>query len=215
MEDEKVLKEQEVQEEINQEELVQTEEQQVEYEDPQKLAKEELDNEVGIEFSQSLERDDILEMNLFLIKHDSSSYVKRSFLLFVGALFIVLPIINKTRYYMIALGAILVIYAIFLYTLLRVVYLKSRISKTPPEPLDINVKIGSKHIRYQLAEETDSPIVSFDHIYKVVKNKEYLYLFINRYSIIVLKLDSISQKEEVINMLKERYLSRKAYFENK
>lgn len=215
MEDEKALKEQEVQEEINKEELVQTEEQQVEYEDPQKLAKEELDNEVGIEFSQSLERDDILEMNLFLIKHDSSSYVKRSFLLFVGALFIVLPIINKTRYYMIALGAILVIYAVFLYTLLRVVYLKSRISKTPPEPLDINVKIGSKHIRYQLAEETDSPIVSFDHIYKVVKNKEYLYLFINRYSIIVLKLDSISQKEEVINMLKERYLSRKAYFENK
>ena len=215
MEDEKALKEQEVQEEINKEELVQTEEQQAEYEDPQKLAKEELDNEVGIEFSQSLERDDILEMNLFLIKHDSSSYVKRTFLLFVGALFIVLPIINKTRYYMIALGAILVIYAIFLYTLLRVVYLKSRISKTPPEPLDINVKIGSKHIRYQLAEETDSPIVSFDHIYKVVKNKEYLYLFINRYSIIVLKLDSISQKEEVINMMKERYLSRKAYFENK
>lgn len=215
MEDEKVLKEQEVQEEINKEELVQTEEQQAEYEDPQKLAKEELDNEVGIEFSQSLERDDILEMNLFLIKHDSSSYVKRSFLVFVGALFIALPIINKTRYYMIALGAILVIYAVFLYTLLRVVYLKSRISKTPPEPLDINVKIGSKHIRYQLAEETDSPIVSFDHIYKVVKNKEYLYLFINRYSIIVLKLDSISQKEEVINMMKERYLSRKAYFENK
>lgn len=215
MENDKEIQEQTNQEQIKQEEVNQTEQETEVYEDPQKLAKEELNNEAGIEFYQSLEKEDILAMNLFLIKHDSSSYVKRAFLLFVGALFIVMPIINQARYYMIALGAILVIYSTVLYTLLRVAYLKSRISKNPPEPLEINVKIGSKHIRYQLVEETDSPIVSFEHIYKVVKNKEYLYLFINRYSIIVLKLDSIEEKDEVIKMMKERYLSRKAYFENK
>ena len=87
--------------------------------------------------------------------------------------------------------------------------------KNPPKTLDINVKIGSKYIRYQLKEETDSPLVSFEHIYKVVKRQDYLYLFINRYSIIVLKLESIEQKEQLLKMLKERYLSRKAYFENK
>lgn len=186
---------------------------QEEYVDPQKEAKEELEQEEGIEFTQTLEKDDIKEMNLFLIKHDSSALVKRVFLVFVGALFITLSIINKRNYYMIALGSIVIIYATILYTLLRVAYLKNRIDKNPPEPLDINVKIGSKYIRYQLAEEIDSPIVSFSHIYKAVKNKEYLYLFINRYSIIVLKLDSINQKDELLEMIKNRYLPRKAYFE--
>lgn len=206
-----------MQEEIKQEELEIQEEQvsQEEYIDPQQQAKEELAQEEGIEFNQTLNKKDIEEMNLFLIKHDPSSFVKRSFLVFVGALFIILSIVNKKNYYMIVLGSIVIIYATVLYTLLRVMYLKNRLDKNPPEPLDINVKIGSKYIRYQLKEETDSPLVSFEHIYKVVKRQEYLYLFINRYSIIVLKLESIEQKEQLLKMLKERYLSRKAYFENK
>ena len=206
-----------MQEEIKQEELEIQEEQvsQEEYVDPQQQAKEELAQEEGIEFDQTLNKKDIEEMNLFLIKHDPSSFVKRSFLVFVGALFIILSIVNKKNYYMIFLGSIVIIYATVLYTLLRVMYLKNRLDKNPPEPLDINVKIGSKYIRYQLKEETDSPLVSFEHIYKVVKRQDYLYLFINRYSIIVLKLESIEQKEQLLKMLKERYLSRKAYFENK
>ncbi len=207
-----------MQEELKQEEIEIKDEQmneQEEYIDPQQQAKEELAQEEGIEFDQTLNKKDIEEMNLFLIKHDPSSFVKRSFLVFVGALFIILSIVNKKNYYMIILGSIVIIYATVLYTLLRVMYLKNRLDKNPPEPLDINVKIGSKYIRYQLKEETDSPLVSFEHIYKVVKRQEYLYLFINRYSIIVLKLESIEQKEQLLKMLKERYLSRKAYFENK
>lgn len=186
-----------------------------EYVDPQQLAKEELMQEEGIEFTQTLDKDDIKEMNMFLLKHDPSSFVKRTFLVFVGGLFIALSIINKKNYYMIALGSIVILYSTILYTLLRVMYLKSRLDKNPPEPLDINVKIGSKYIRYQLTEETDSPLVSFEHIYKVVKHQEYLYLFINRYSIIVLKLDVIEQKEQLLQNIKDRYLPRKAYFENK
>ena len=204
------LKEEIIQEQ-NEESTI--EEQVEEYVDPQKKAKEELEQEAGIEFTQTLNKEDILEMNIFLVKHDSSAFVKRSFLVFVGILFIVMSIINKNNYYMIALGSVLVIYATVLYTLLRVVYVKKRISSNPPEPLEINVKIGSKHIKYQLAEETDSPIVAFSHVYKVVKNKEYLYLFINRFSIIVFKLDSIEQKEELLQLVKERYMPRKAYFE--
>lgn len=207
-----------MQEELKQEEIETKDEQmneQEEYIDPQQQAKEELEKEEGIEFSQTLTKDDIKEMNLFLIKHDPSSFVKRSFLVFVGGLFIALSIINKKNYYMIALGSIVIIYATILYTLLRVMYLKNRLDKNPPEPLDINIKIGTKYIRYQLKEETDSPLVSFEHIYKVVKHQNYLYLFINRYSIIVLKLESIEQKEQLLQMLKERYLPRKAYFENK
>ena len=207
-----------MQEELKQEEIEIKDEQmneQEEYIDPQQQAKEELEKEEGIEFSQTLTKDDIKEMNLFLIKHDPSSFVKRSFLVFVGGLFIALSIINKKNYYMIALGSIVIIYATILYTLLRVMYLKNRLDKNPPEPLDINIKIGTKYIRYQLKEETDSPLVSFEHIYKVVKHQNYLYLFINRYSIIVLKLESTEQKEQLLQMLKERYLPRKAYFENK
>ena len=105
------------------------------------------------------------------------------------------------------------IYATVLYNTLRVAYLKSRIDKNPPEPIEINVKITDQYIRYQLKEETDSPLVSFNNIYKVVKNKDYLYLFINRYSIVVLKLNSIEQKEKVLEQVKNRYLPRKSYFE--
>ena len=155
----------------------------------------------------------IKTFNLFLIKHDSSALVKRSFLIFAGALFIVMSIITKKNYYMIALGSALVIYATVLYNTLRVAYLKSRIDKNPPEPIEINVKITDQYIRYQLKEETDSPLVSFNNIYKVVKNKDYLYLFINRYSIVVLKLNSIEQKEKVLEQVKNRYLPRKSYFE--
>ena len=164
-----------MQEELKQEEIEIKDEQmneQEEYIDPQQQAKEELEKEEGIEFSQTLTKDDIKEMNLFLIKHDPSSFVKRSFLVFVGGLFIALSIINKKNYYMIALGSIVIIYATILYTLLRVMYLKNRLDKNPLEPLDIDIKIGTKYIRYQLKEETDSPLVSFEHIYKVpLQNK--------------------------------------------
>ena len=191
------------------------EEPQEEIIDPQKEAKEELDLEEGIEFTQTLEKADIKEMNIFLIKHDSTSLVKRVFLIFVGALFITLSIINQKNYYMIPLGSIVIIYATILYNVLRVAYLKNKIEKSPMELLEINVKVGSKYIRYQLKEETDSPLVSFEHIYKVVKHQKYLYLFINRFSIIVLKLESTDKKDELITILKNKYLPRKAYFENK
>ena len=191
------------------------EEQQEEYVDPQKEAKEFLNSEEGIEFTQTLEKEDIKEMNIFLIKHDSSNLVKRVFLTFVGTLFITLSIVNKKNYYMIALGSIVIIYATILYNVLRLAYLRSRLDKSTFEPLEVNVKVGSKHIRYQLKEETDSPLVSFDHVYKVVERQNYIYLFINRYSIIVFKLDSLEQKEELIQILKNKYLPRKAYFENK
>mgnify|MGYP003307156028 CR=1 FL=1 len=206
---------QEVQEEkVDKEELTETQnEPQNEYVDPQKEAKEQLANEEGFEFTQTLTKEDITEMNIFLVKHDSTAFVKRAFLTFVGVLFIVMSIINGDNYYMIALGSIVVIYALVLYNVLRVRYVRGRIDKFPPEPLEINVKIGSKYIKYQLTEETDSPLVAFSHVYKVYKNKDYLYLFINRYSIIVLKLNSIEQKEEVLKSIKDRYLPRKAYFE--
>ena len=184
-----------------------------ELQDPQFEIKQEFEKAEGIEFTQTLDKEDIKTFNLFLIKHDSSALVKRSFLIFTGALFIVMSIITKTNYYMIALGSILVIYATVLYNTLRVAYLKSRIDKNPPEPIEINVKITDQYIRYQLKEETDSPLVSFNNIYKVVKNKDYLYLFINRYSIVVLKLNSIEQKEKVLEQVKNRYLPRKSYFE--
>lgn len=198
--------------ETNEQELNSNEEK-AEYDDPQKVAKEELEKEEGIEFNQTLDKDDIINMNIFLLKNDSSAIIKRVFLIFVGVLFIVMAIINKKNYYMISLGSILIIYATVLYTTLRIVYLKNKINNNPTEPLSINVKIGSKYIKYQLAEETDSPLVSFEHIYKVVKNNQYLYMFINRFSIIVLKLDSVEQKEELLNLVKKRYLPRKAYFE--
>ena len=184
-----------------------------ESQDPQFEIKQEFEKTEGIEFTQTLDKEDIKTFNLFLIKHDSSALVKRSFLIFAGALFIVMSIITKKNYYMIALGSALVIYATVLYNTLRVAYLKSRIDKNPPEPIEINVKITDQYIRYQLKEETDSPLVSFNNIYKVVKNKDYLYLFINRYSIVVLKLNSIEQKEKVLEQVKNRYLPRKSYFE--
>ena len=184
-----------------------------ESQDPQFEIKQEFERAEGIEFTQTLDKEDIKTFNLFLIKHDSSALVKRSFLIFAGVLFIVMSIITKKNYYMIALGSILVIYATVLYNTLRVAYLKNRIDKNPPEPIEINVKITDQYIRYQLKEETDSPLVSFNNIYKVVKNKDYLYLFINRYSIVVLKLNSIEQKEKVLEQVKNRYLPRKSYFE--
>lgn len=207
VEQEKQKVEQEEQIELPKEDAIE------ESQDPQFEIKQEFERAEGIEFTQTLDKEDIKTFNLFLIKHDSSALVKRSFLIFAGVLFIVMSIITKKNYYMIALGSILVIYATVLYNTLRVAYLKSRIDKNPPEPIEINVKITDQYIRYQLKEETDSPLVSFNNIYKVVKNKDYLYLFINRYSIVVLKLNSIEQKEKVLEQVKNRYLSRKSYFE--
>ena len=95
-----------------------------ESQDPQFEIKQEFEKAEGIEFTQTLDKEDIKTFNLFLIKHDSSALVKRSFLIFAGALFIVMSIITKKNYYMIALGSALVIYATVLYNTLRVAYLK-------------------------------------------------------------------------------------------
>ena len=188
-------------------------EQTIEYEDPQIEIKKQFNEEIGIEFNQTLNKDDIYTFNRFLIKHNSSSYITRTVLLFAGALFIAMSIIEQKNYYMIVLGAALIIYTTVLYNVLRIAYLKNRLKKNPPEPIEINVKVGQKYIRYQLKEETDSPLVAFDNIYKAVKNGNYLYLYINRYSFIVIKLDALEHPDQLLEQIKKRYLPIKSYFE--
>lgn len=206
--------------EENKQNVEQTEEKQIEQPvDEQAAERAKLDAEDGFEYTQVIDRDDIYNLNWYLKVKDGAAFTKRLMFSFIGIIAIVLSIVNKTSYYMIGIGAVVVLYSTVLYLPIQKALFNSRFNKQYPaedhKDLIINVKLGSEHIRYELPEEVNSPLVPWKHIYKVIEKQDYIYLHINQYSILLLKTKELEDKKVLTSIVKRRILDPKRYYTNK
>lgn len=178
-----------------------------------------LDAEDGFEYTQVIERDDIYKLNWYLRVKDGATFTKRLMFTMIGIIFIVLSIVQKDAYYMIPIGAVLALYSTVLYIPINKALFNKKFEKQYPveqhNDLIINVKLGTEHIRYEMPDEVNSPLVSWKHIYKVIEKEDYIYLHINQYSILLLKTKDLPNKNVLTTTIKRRIQDPRRYYKNK
>lgn len=178
-----------------------------------------LDAEEGYEYTQIIDRDDIYKLNWYLRVKDGATFTKRLMFTMIGIIFVVLSIVQKNAYYMIPIGAVLALYSTVLYIPINKILFNKKFEKQYPEEehndLIINVKLGSEFIRYEMPNEVNSPLVPWKSIYKVIEKQDYIYLHINQYSILVLKIKDIEDKNVITKTIKRRILDPRRYYKNK
>ena len=179
-------------------------------EEEQKL-RDEFDQEEGIEFSQTINKDDLLKYNYYLM-NNASNYMRAGLMLLLSILVIVVPIIRKENLFLIIIGVVLLIYSLLLHFPLQKLIIKNSIKKKVINEYTINVKFASR-IKYQLKDEVNSPLVDYKNIYKIRVNSEYMYLHLSAYAIIIVKLECVDDKQALLDFVKSKYLGTKVYKE--
>ena len=178
-------------------------EEQIQKIEEEKRIREEFNKEEGIQFQQTITKDDAFNFNMYLLKNPSN-FTRRIFTGLLGLILIIFIIVNKDMYWLIIFGILMIIYSVFFYGPLQKYLTKKMFNKKEFNDLKINVKFASK-IMYELDDEQSSPLVDYGIIYKVVETNDYIFLHIDIYSIMIIKLSDCSQKDELRNMLKEKF----------
>lgn len=171
------------------------------------------DEEEGIEFNQKLDKEDLVKYNYYLMKN-GSNYMRMGLMIILGLFIIGYVFYYKSNYWLIAIGALILIYPIFFHFPLQKLIIRRQIKKKTIEEYDIDIKFGSR-IRYRLASEKSSPLVDYKNIYKVRKNKEYIYLHMSVYAVIIIKLACCPNPDELVELIKTKYVGTKKYKEIK
>jgi len=174
---------------------------------------EEFDKEEGISFRQTITKDDLVKYNYYLMKN-GSNYFRMALLVILGLFIIGYVIYFDSNYWLIALGAIVIIYPIFIHTPLQKFLIRRQIKKKTIEEYNIDVKFGTR-IRYKLESEEYSPLVDYKNIFKVRKTDEYIYLHMSVYAVIIIKLECCPNVEELTELIKSKFIGTKKYKETK
>ncbi len=201
--------------EINQEEVEKEPkltEEELQKQEQMQLEREAFDLEDGIEFQEIINEEDAIQFNFYL-QSNSGAIFRKIFSSLIG-LFIIGYVIHIEQYYgFIAIGALIVIYAIFLSTPIQKYRTRKIFKKRSFTDLVINMKFGENKIKYELDSETISPLVDYSVIQKVVKTEKYIYLHISLYQVIIVKIEGLECKEQLISFLKEKYEPLRKYKE--
>lgn len=175
-----------------------------------RIEHEELDQEEGIEFIETINKEDAFQFNIYL-QNNPSNFSRRIFTALLGVILIIYILVIKTMYWMIPFGVLIIAYAIFIYGPLQKYLTKRMFDKKDFADLNISIKFGSK-IKYELVNEK-SALVTYDVIQRVVKTKDYIYLHISAYGIMIIKLQDCSDVEGLVKLLKEKFEPLKRYKE--
>ena len=182
----------------------------------EKALKEEMaaiDEEEGIAFQETLTKDDLVQYNYYLLKN-GSNYFRTGIMVLLGIFLIIYPIVQHQNYWIIGVGAFLVIFCLFLFIPLQKAMIRRQIKKKEIDQFVIDVKFASK-IKYQLATEGTSPLVEYRNIYKVRKTKDYIYLHMSVYAVIIIKLSFCDNPDALVEFIKSKYEGTKKYREMK
>lgn len=203
MSDIKVVKEEQEMEEV----------QETEAEKALREEMEAFDQEEGIAFQETLTKDDLVQYNYYLLKN-GSNYFRLGIMLLLGVFLIIYPIIQQQNWWIIGVGAFLVVFCLFLFIPLQKAMIRRQIKKKQIDQFVIDVKFASK-IKYQLSTEEASPLVDYQYIFKVRKTKDYLYLHMSVYTVIIIKLSFCEKPDELVEFIKNKYAGTNKYREMK
>ena len=123
-------------------------------------------------------------------------------------------IIVKQNYWIIGVGAFLVIFCLFLFVPLQKALIRRQVKKKPTDSYVIDVKCASR-LKYQLSSEENAPLIDYQNIYKVRKTPNYIYMHMGVYSVVIIKLDACEAKEELVEFIKSKYVGTNKYKELK
>lgn len=169
--------------------------------------------EEGIEFKETLTEEDIYNFNNYILSKSSSNLVSRIIFILLGLIVCVLPAFAQNYYWIIFLGSFLIIYGAFLYMPLQRKIVKKNLKAKKIQNLYISVKVGTEHVQYKLVSEKSAPLIKIKDITKAVNKKDYIYLHINAYTIVIIKLIDNDKKEEITEKIKEIFVPIKKYKE--
>ena len=197
------MEDQELQQEELKEEQEITEEQ---------LAEEEaFFNEEGFELEETIEKDDVFALNVYILGHTPSNWIGRILFMIMGIVICLMPIFNPENWWAILIGVPMFAYGLIIYMPLQILMIKRSLSKKNFEPLQIYLRITPSKILYKLTKEEHAPLVNVSDIIRVVQTPHYIYLHLNAYSVIIIKLDNLVNQEEVINKLRNQFEPLKKY----
>ena len=210
------LLEEENQKTENIEEIIEEvkEEQTLTEEEKQKIEEEQairaaFDMEEGIEFQQTITKEDAYNFNIYLL-NNPSNFTRRMFTAIFGVFLIVYILCIKQMYWAIAIGILMIIHAAFIYGPLQRMLTRRMFNKREFKDLNIEVKFASK-MKYELVDEQAAPLIDYDIVYKVVETKNYIFLHIDTYSIMIIKLADCHNKDELVNFLQNKFEGTKKY----
>lgn len=178
--------------------------------------------EEGVEFEETISSNDVYNFNKYLLEKSSANFLSRILFSIMGLIVFIAPILQfinakeedgepEILWWMIGIGVLMLVYGIVLYNPIQRMLIKKNLKKRNVQDLQISIKIGKQYIKYALATEEKAPIIKVKDIYKVSITPEYIYLHINAYSIIIIKLVDNDQKEEVIEAVKTTFANCKKF----
>ena len=197
----------EIIEEVKEEQaLTEEEKQKIEEEQAIRAA---FDMEEGIEFQQTITKEDAYNFNIYLL-NNPSNFTRRMFTAIIGLFLIVYILCIKQMYWAIVIGILMIIHAVFVYGPLQRMLTRRMFNKREFKDLNIEVKFASK-MKYELVDEQNAPLIDYDIVYKVVETKDYIFLHIDTNSIMIIKLADCPNKEELVSFLQNKFEGTKKY----
>ena len=172
-------------------------------------------NEEGLEFEEVITKDDVFALNVYLVRNAPSNLVGRIMFMIMGVIVSILPIFNPSNWWAIIIGVPMFAYGLIIYMPLQILMIKRSLAKKNFEPLDISLRITNTKILYKLKKEEHAPLVKINDIVRVVKTPSYIYMHLNTYSVILIKLEELENVEAVIEKMKELFVPLKKYHEKK
>lgn len=178
--------------------------------------------EEGLEFSETISSNDVYNFNRYLLEKSSANLLSRILFSIMGLIVVCAPIAQyfnakqedgdpKFVWWMVLIGALMLVYGIILYNPIQRMLIARNLKKRNVQDLKINIKLGKQYIKYALATEEKAPLIKVKDIYRVAITPEYIYLHINAYSIVILKLIDNDQKEQIIDAVKETFTNCKKF----
>lgn len=169
--------------------------------------------EEGFELKETITKDDVFALNIYILKNNPSNLIGRILFMIMGIIVSLMPLFDPNNWWAILIGVPLFAYGLIIYMPLQTLMIKRSLAKKNFEPLDITLRMTKTKVLYKLVKEEHAPFVNVSDIVKVVKTPSYIYMHLNAYSVMVIKLEELENSEEIINRVKEQFVPLKKYKE--
>ena len=170
-------------------------------------------NEEGIEFEETIDKDDVFALNVYLVKHAPSNWLGRILFMIMGIIVSIMPLFNPANWWAIIIGVPMFAYGLIIYMPLQILMIKRSLAKKNFAALEIMIRMTETKVLYKLKKEEHAPLVKLSDVIKVVKTPDYIYMHLNAYSVIIIKLANLENAELITNKIKEHFIPLKKYRE--
>lgn len=158
-----------------------------------------------IEFKEELTVEDLQYANYYNFKKQRKYLFNQVIFIAMSTLLVVMSIIEH-EWVLLAVGAVLLIFSVFLFMPAYKLMIYNAVKKNMNETLKIKLSFGEDGFIYTLDEETEeeTPKYEYNQIIKGVELPEYIYLYFSNSMIAIIKKTNCDDIEGLTTLLKEQ-----------